>query len=546
MKSRDYQEEHITKIIEEVSIKRKIVAQLPTGGGKTVEFVKIAQRYTRNTGKSVLILVNREELLYQAEKTVKSIMNMNPHLITSTTKRHAETRVYIGMVGSTISRLSILSNVGLVIIDECHIAEFNKIHSIFLEELIIGFTATPLSSSKKEPLNKYYKSIVCGPSIKNLIENNFLSQNITRCPKDIVDYTQFQIDSLKGDYNERQMAAEYKLPKHVTNVVKAYTRFCNKEKTLIFNVNIEHSLEVTKCLAFCGHNVKHLDSNSPDRKEILEWFKNTENAILCNVMITTFGFDEPTVKNVILNFSTLSLPKFIQTCGRGSRFIDSEWIEKNWNGYPYNVQEKKTFNIIDMGGNCIRFGDWNDERDWEYIFNNPSIPKGGVAPIKTCPCCEGLVHAASRICTLTNENGELCLHEFEKKKSMVEQDLEEMILITKGIDVDALITKNKKKYEYYTFLELGYDVVKRMMDRSENNPSSQMIVKYFKVYYNLCIEWYNRTIGKKEEAIEDISNSGFHIRMAQNNFNSIIKNINKEAEIYDKNIIYEWNKIESF
>ena len=143
------------------------------------------------------------------------------------------------MVDSVTSRTHLFDNVGLVIIDECHIANFNKMHNIFLEELIIGFSATPISSSKKNPLNKFYNAILSGPQINELIKMGFLAQNITRCPKDIVDSSKFEVDKIKGDYKEGQMAIEYKKPKNISNAAKAYMRYCKGKKTIVFNVNIE-------------------------------------------------------------------------------------------------------------------------------------------------------------------------------------------------------------------------------------------------------------------------------------------------------------------
>lgn len=220
MQERDYQVLGIQQTIDQVSTMRKVVRQLPTGGGKTVEFAMLSKKYIENTGKSVLILVHRQELMYQAQKTIKEVCNINACLITSETKQFFISRVYIGMVESTVSRLNCFDNVGLVIIDECHIANFNKVHSIFLEELIIGYSATPISSNKRMPLKNFYHCIILGPQINQLIQHGFLCQNITKSPREVVDVTKFEIDKLKGDYNEKQMSTEYKLPKFVLNTVK--------------------------------------------------------------------------------------------------------------------------------------------------------------------------------------------------------------------------------------------------------------------------------------------------------------------------------------
>lgn len=522
---REYQVNHIEKIVEEVSANRKVLAQLPTGGGKTWEFSLIAQRYCRMTGDSVLILVHREELLNQAAATIEKIMDIKPFIINSKTRKCGISRVYIGMVDSIIPRLKMMyQKVGLVIIDECHINNFNKIHNYFLEELVIGFTATPISSNKREPLNKYYRSIIVGPQISELIKLGHLSQNITRCPKDVVDSTKLEINKLKGDFDETKMAIEYKKPKNVTNVIKAYNKFCKGKKTIVFNVNIEHSKEVTECFNFMGYNARHLDSDSSnrpssdpryknEREETLAWFKVTPDAILCNVMIATVGFDEPTIINVILNFSTLSLVKFIQCAGRGGRTIDEELALK------LGCSPKNFFNIIDMGGNSVRFGDWNNDRDWRYVFEFPAKPGEGIAPVKTCPKCEGLVHASSRICDLLDENGEYCGYEFERKKTQEEQDLEEMILITKGIVIEDIVNKSKAKYQYFPMLEMAVDVIKNMYN-DHLFPSENTLIKYFSAYYKLCIDWWDKFM--KTKSIPSIENSAYHIKLAKNNFNRLV------------------------
>jgi len=525
MQEREYQVRLNNETAAQVSADRKTIMFLPTGGGKTVCFAKLVQRFTVSSGKAVLILVHREELMYQAAATMEEITGTKPHLITSKTSQFRYARVYIGMVESTMSRLNLFDNVGMVIIDECHIANFNKVHEVFLQELIIGVTATPISSSKKEPLNKYYRSIVLGPQISELIKLGFLAHDMTRVQKDTVDPKTLQIDILKGDYNERQMYNEYKLPKHILNTCDAYFKYCFGEKTLIFNVNIQHSKEVCEALVYHGHNARHLASdNNEERAETLKWFRETENAILCNVMFFTFGFDEPTVRNIILNYSTLSLPKFLQSCGRGSRPIDEMWLLKNQHKYPYPVKIKEHFNIIDMGGNCQKFGFWSDDRDWGRIFHHPPVPGEGIAPVKTCPQCDGLVHAAKMVCDCRDaETGEMCFYEFQRKKVAEEQDLEDMILMAKGINIDELTERGKRKHMYYPFLEMAVPIVEEMFKKHGEKQSAKSQRMYFDMYYNLCKEWYNRTLAKEEGNIEDISNSGWHIRKALENFNRLIE-----------------------
>ena len=92
-----------------------------------------------------------------------------------------------------------------------------------------------------------------------------------------------------------------------------------------------------------------------DRKEILDWFRKSPDAILTSVGILTTGFDEPTVKTIILNRATRSLTLYHQMIGRGSR----------------SLPDKNQFNIIDLGNNVRRFGFWQDFINWHDAFRFP-------------------------------------------------------------------------------------------------------------------------------------------------------------------------------
>ena len=428
-KPREYQSKQIEEVMGLLPEKQKVLLQLPTGGGKTVMFSLIARDYITKYDKAVIILVHRKELMNQAAVTIKKITGYTPCLINQDAKKFIYAHIYIAMVDSLKSRMSLIHNIGLVIIDECHIANFNKIHNVFKSEFFIGVSATPISSSKKDPLRNYYNAIISGVQIPALINTSYLSQNITRVPKSFIDATKFKVNPLTGDYDENDMSQEYQKTKNIKNTVEAYKKYHLGKKTIVFNININHSILVNNEFITNGFNSKHLDANSKDREDILNWFKETPDAILNNVMIATVGYDEPTIRAVMLNFDTLSLPKFLQTCGRGGRIIDADLALK------LDSELKYKFHITDMGRNAIRFGDWSDERDWKEIFDNPdNPPKAGSPPKKVCPQCETLVYAATRICD--------CGYIFPLKGMGEESELGEFIMVTKNVDIENL---NKKE-----------------------------------------------------------------------------------------------------
>ena len=414
---RPYQERFINNISAKLRIHRKVVAQLATGGGKTVCFAAICDRYCAKSTQDVLILVHREELLTQAAKAI----NLPVQKVVAGMKTIPHARVYVAMVESAHKRLAMFQNIGMVIVDECHIGNFTKVIDHFKEQYIIGFTATPLAAKKTNPLRKYFDDIVCGIDIPELIEQGFLCPEQTYSSSSIVERAKLKMKA--GDFDQAQMGAMYKEPKYIDTTLNAYKKHSLGRKTIIFNCNVEHSQAVNAAFIAAGFNSRHLDANSPDRVEVLEWFANTPDAILNNIGIATTGFDQPDIETVIVNKATASMPLWLQMCGRGAR--------------PHPI--KLAFTIIDLGGNCLTHGSWASSRNWEDIFHNPKKPGAGVAPVKECPTCEALLHTSKMTC--------FCGYEFPKK-IVLDQGIEDFILMTDSVDIKRLIQINEHHKEY--------------------------------------------------------------------------------------------------
>lgn len=470
--------------------KRRMCGQLATGGGKTVIFSAISKRFTDRNSTSVLILVHRKELLQQTRRTLFNMYGISAEIIVAGTRYIHPSRVYIGMIESTNRRVERLQNIGLVIIDEAHIAVFNKMHTHFPDQYIIGFTATPLSSNKRFPMKLYYDDIVCGADIPELIECGHLCQNITRAPKEIVDRNEIAIKN--GEFDEQEMAAAFSKPKHVLNVVQAYRQWALNTKTIVFNVNVAHSKEVCAEFVRQGFNCRHLDGNteSVERAKTLRWFKETPDAILCNVGILTAGFDEPTIENVIVNKATLSMPLWLQMTGRGGRIINEDFINKYQHEYPYPLNLKFHFGIIDMGGNALAHGDWCDARDWTKLFHNPpQVNKDGIAPIKICPKCEGIVHASARTCKLPTQDGELCGYEWPVKPPTPEELMQEFVIVTKGIDAAAIVQSNEDKKEYFSFFRIGTLLAAEAKNTFTGELTEELVNFILQKYYEQGKAW---------------------------------------------------------
>lgn len=361
----DYQKRDIDAIFERLdnaSGKYHLLYQLPTGGGKTVVFSEIVRRYLANNDKKVVVLTHRIELCKQTSKMLKGFGVKNK-IINSKVKELPDQNDYscfVAMVETLKNRINDeklhLDNVGLVIIDEAHYNSFRKLLNSFKNAFILGVTATPLSSNIKLPMHQSYNELIVGDTIGSLIDNGFLAKATTYSYD--VGLTSLKV-GINGDYTVKSSDDLYTNTVMQEKLVHAYVEKSLGKKTLIFNNGIHTSLYVYETFREAGYEIRHLDNTcgAEERKDILQWFKKTPDAILTSVGILTTGFDEPTVETIILNRATKSLTLYFQMIGRGSRKLPG----------------KDEFTVIDLGNNAARFGLWSDAVNWQHIFKSPEF-----------------------------------------------------------------------------------------------------------------------------------------------------------------------------
>ncbi|OIV40764.1 DEAD/DEAH box helicase [Flavobacterium johnsoniae] len=342
--------------------KHHLLYQLPTGGGKTVIFSEIVRRYLSNNDKKVVVLTHRIELCKQTSKMLKGF-GVSNKIINSKVKELPDQNDYscfVAMVETLKNRINDeklhLDNIGLVIIDEAHYNSFRKLLNSFKNAFILGVTATPLSSNIKLPMHQSYDELIVGDTIGSLIEKGFLAKATTYSYD--VGLTSLKV-GINGDYTVKSSDDLYTNSMMQEKLLHAYTERSLGKKTLIFNNGIHTSLYVYETFREAGYDIRHLDntSSSEERKDILQWFKKTPDAILTSVGILTTGFDEPTVETIILNRATKSLTLYYQMIGRGSRKLPG----------------KDEFTVIDLGNNAARFGLWSEPVNWQHIFKSPEF-----------------------------------------------------------------------------------------------------------------------------------------------------------------------------
>ena len=417
MKPYPHQEKSIKEILEHLETQNRVCYVLATGGGKTAVFSFLTKIFAKKYNTKVLIVAHREELINQTTATLRNI-GVSVETVVASKKHlnHAST-AYVAMIQTLRKRLKndqeFLKDVGLIIVDESHLLMHQEIFEYYPDAKILGVTATPsvlkkinftkcarcskeyesvqdccnietYEYTKPFTLSEIYDDVIIGRDISDLINEGKLVKELVY-KTGTLDRNSLKIDAKTGDFDNQDEQIE----KGIFDVVRNYKEIAFDKKTIVFNSSSKTNLLVYQAFLDAGiDNVKMFDSvnETENRKKVLEWFKNTPNAILCNVSVFTTGFDEPSVECVILNRATLSLSLYLQMVGRGGR--------------PCDAVYKPYFTLIDGGGNVDYFGKWSDERDWPSIFygsdSKPKAKKEVLEQVKECNNC-GSIHAKNAL-----------------------------------------------------------------------------------------------------------------------------------------------------
>lgn len=509
-----FQEVGISSLAEKLRIKNSVIGVSPTGSGKTVILSSVVNRFLKRSDKTVVCFVHKEEILEQIRGTAWGWYGIASQRIDSNTKFiQPDVRFYVIMVETFNNRTESLAfldnfkNVGLAMFDEIHIGNFVKILEHFPESKKLGFTATPVSANKHEPLNKYWEDIVIiatKEDVLNLNKANPLRGIVPAIEWSLPNVKREQLKMGKDEFDEKQMSGVFRRPKHIQNTMDAYFNKIYGMKTIIFNADVEHSLDMHNAMREAGINSRHLDGkksgkygNPRYRKETFEWFKETPDAVLNNIGVATTGFDEPSVEAVVTNKTTASLPLFEQIRGRGARPFQYK-----------NGSFKKNFTHLDMGDNIEGggFGRYEWNIDWEYKFRNPKISKHGFSPIKTCPVCHAINNVSARYCEglivdFLSDEETSCGYQFPLvSEGIKEHDevIREMKLISDGIDVQKNVEFFKDRNEYFAMYETINQVCNLFKQQNKSGYIDSVdIHKVYEICYDKVTQWY-KLVGKRK------------------------------------------------
>ena len=373
---RPYQVKAITELQNGFKKHKRQILCLATGSGKTVVFSQMVYMAATNSTQT-LVLTHRTELFEQTFKAIEKHGIGIQRIDAKNKKLDPTALVSVGMVETVERRLKkgFALEPALIIIDEAHFGNFTKLIEHWSNSFVIGATATPVGKH----FYQYYTNLVETITINDLINEGFLCGYRAFQMQD--DFSDVKIS--KGEFEEGSLFAHFDKTELYSGVVDKYIEKCLGKKTVVFNCNIQHSENTTRAFNEAGIKSYSITSKTTreERADILRRYDAGEFSVLNNCGILTTGWDCPSVECVIVNRATMSLPLWLQMCGRGSR--------------PYKGKEK--FTVLDFGKNHDRHGMWNEQREWK--IEKPKKKKEMAAPTKECPACAAMLFASIRVCS---------------------------------------------------------------------------------------------------------------------------------------------------
>ena len=353
----DYQEDMKERIEKALRLHRSVMAQMPTGTGKTYLLTAVIDSFVSNNPKeNVWIVAHRRELVSQTDETVR--------------KFHSYSASNTSSLLSSVKAMSIQwlmrhydeieGEPGMIVIDEAHHAlakTYKEMWERFPKAKFLGLTATPCRLNGKG-FTDLFDVLVQSWSVPEFISKGRLATyDFVSIKSDGV--TQRLINSLQkrgadGDYQNKEMDMLLNKKPSIDRLYRSLEEFGKDRKGIVYAVNISHAQKITKLYQEHGVKAIAIDSKTPaaERQQDIEAFKKGDIQVLVNVDIFSEEFDCPDVEFVQLARPTLSLAKYLQMVGRGLRV----------------AKGKKNCVIIDNVGLYRVFGLPSQVWNWNAMF----------------------------------------------------------------------------------------------------------------------------------------------------------------------------------
>ncbi len=389
---------------------RNVLAELPTGAGKTVGFAHVIRKHQ---GQAVAI-AHRQELVSQISlalcredlrhtiigptQVVQGIIRLQREELGACWYDPAA-HVAVAGVDTLTARAASLApwgqQVTLWVLDEAHhqleANKWGKAAALFPNARGLGVTATPGRADGKglgRHADGLFDELVRGPSMRWLIDHHFLTDYTILAPPSGLDLSSVPIGAT-GDFTHARLAQAVHDPRShlVGDVVDHYKKHALGKLGVTFVVDVAAAVETAARFNDQGVPAAVITAKTPDRERyhFMREFRARRLWQIVNVDILGEGVDVPGIEVVSMARPTASLNVFVQQFGRMLRVCDG----------------KERGLLLDHVGNTLRHNGPPDfPRVWtlDRSANSRSPRDPDVIPMKVCNECTRPFEATCDAC----------------------------------------------------------------------------------------------------------------------------------------------------
>jgi DNA repair protein RadD len=378
---RPYQERTAEAVRQEAAKgNRRILTVLPTGAGKTHTMASFALGAI-SKGNKVLAMMHRRGLVEQMMDRF-SECGIDSGCIMAGNETSLYSQCQVASLWTYSRRLKLAEknlnsfwvDAPLILVDEAHHVLNNTYQKILKEypnAFVVGCTATPTLSTGAG-LGKYFQSMVNVVSMQELLDGGYLVPGEYYGPSE-PDLR--KVPTLMGDWTISGLDKKLNKGKIIGSVVDNWMEHAGDKLTMVFAINRKHAKALCHAFVRRGVPAEYLDAhnNDEERSDVLKRLRNGDTHVVCQVALYTEGTDIRELECLVIARPTRSIGLHRQILGRGAR--------------PCNG--KKSFMVLDHGGNVRRLGYYEDEIPWTLDGKDgANSPKKRIVKEKAIIRCE--------------------------------------------------------------------------------------------------------------------------------------------------------------
>lgn len=328
--NRPYQNECIAKVRSDFRAgNRKVIAELPTGTGKTRMFCTLPRE-----GARVLVIVPFLSLISQTVSSIKHLRKVEADIEQAHNEAVPESDFIVASWASLHSNnryKKFLNKVDLIVVDECHhgfTVESRDMLREFVDQgaYVLGVTATAYRSDKTSLLG-FYDKVSYTYGLRQAIDDGYLVG-----PRCLVHYVKsINLKDLAkrsgNEFNAEELDRILKQEEVTQEIAALFNRqHVRGAKAIMFCHSIKQATQMQQMIQSrykIGTSLVHSYMSAEQRQDELDAFMKGDNELVVNVGVLAVGWDFPPLSEGYMCKPCKSLSRYTQQIGRLTRTVNN-------------------------------------------------------------------------------------------------------------------------------------------------------------------------------------------------------------------------------